>query len=81
MYTHYIRIDEEKNIVHRFSDCYEKPDKKDIKLRETEEKKFYFEINGKKLYNPNIIHLETTEYKYKFVNDTLQVSEVMDGEL
>lgn len=43
---HYIRIDNENNIVHGFSDAFEQPQEGDILINEQGGRQFEFYING-----------------------------------
>lgn len=56
----YIRLNENKEIIKAFSDCFTKPEKTDILYKETDERHFHLDI----IENIN----EISKYKYKYIN-------------
>lgn len=77
MYNHYIVIDSDKNILEYFTDNYKNINRGEIiHIRECPEIKFYLEIDGKKIYNPDLIKYPPLTFLYKYDN-----GEVIKNEL
>lgn len=64
---HYIRIDENNNIIHGFSTAFEQPIKGDILLRNTEFRHFYI---GDFIFNPQLLDYPNKP-KYKWFNNEI----------
>lgn len=69
-YKHYIRTNDQNEIIHAFSDAFEQPIETDILLGETEERHCQFQIMSEKYIG---------KYKYKFADG--EIIEKTDEEL
>jgi hypothetical protein len=58
-YMHYIRINKNNEITHAFSNAFEQPQKKDILLRETEQRHCQLNVLSEKYIG---------KYKYKYID-------------
>lgn len=72
MAKHYIRIDENNNIIKGFSDDFEQSIEGDIIIRENAERQFYIEHTefGTIIPNPDLLN-ENGCYLYKWENDKI----------
>ena len=69
MYKHYIRTNENNEIVKVFSDAFEQAIETDTLYKETEERHF----------NLNIKNIEYNTYNYKFVDSEIVENEISDS--
>jgi len=79
MTKHYIRVDENNNIIKVFSDEFEQPENSDILLRDNATRQFYFEFTGgERLYNPS---LKDNNNCYLYAYDGKKVLKKQESEI